>query len=94
MENIPYLVDMMFDYKEVFNIEYPLAYERILIDTMKSDITLFATQKGIEAMWSNVDPIVEFSKKLNSIKKYPSGSIGPEEAVNLIEKDNRKWRDV
>jgi glucose-6-phosphate 1-dehydrogenase len=89
----PYPVDMLFDYKDVFNIDYPLAYERILIDAMKSDITLFARQDGIETMWNIVDPIKEALEKDKKIHKYKAGSMGPKEAFDLMKKDNRSWRN-
>ncbi|NGX56563.1 MAG: Glucose-6-phosphate 1-dehydrogenase [Candidatus Anoxychlamydiales bacterium] len=91
MENVPYPVDMMFDYKDVFKVDYPLAYERILIDAMKSDITLFAREDGIEAMWNIVDPIKKAFEKDKKIFKYKAGSTGPKEAKDLIEKDKRNW---
>jgi glucose-6-phosphate 1-dehydrogenase len=93
MENIPYPVDMLFDYKDVFKIDYPLAYERILIDAMKSDITLFARQDGIENMWKIVEPIIKALKKDKKVYKYKAGSMGPKEAFDLIKKDKRSWRD-
>ena len=92
MENVPYPVDMVFDYKNVFKIDSPEAYERILIDAMKSDITLFARQDGIETMWKIIDPIMEkfFEEKI--VHKYKAGSYGPKLADELIEKDQRYWR--
>lgn len=92
MENIPYPVNMDFDYQKEFKIDPPLAYERLLIDILKSDITLFAEKEGIEAMWNIVDPIVSFYKKKKNILKYPSGSFGPKEANDLLKKDQRSWR--
>ncbi len=92
MENIPYPVDMVFDYNDVFKVEYPLAYERILIDAMKSDITLFARQDSIETMWDIVGPIMKAWRENSAITKYESGSYGPKEADDLIQKDKRSWR--
>jgi len=92
MENVPYPVDMVFDYKDVFKIDYPLAYERILIDAMKSDLTLFARQDGIESMWGIVEPIINAWEKKKMLYKYKAGTLGPKEADNLLLKDNRTWR--
>jgi len=92
MENVPHPVDMVFDYRDVFKVDYPLAYERILIDAMKSDLTLFARQDGIEAMWSVVDPIINAWEKKQILYKYRAGTFGPKEADNLLIKDNRHWR--
>ncbi len=93
MANAPYPVDMVFDYKDVFKVDYPLAYERILIDAMKSDITLFARKDGIEAMWNIIDPLVDAWNKKKTIYKYKAGSYGPKEAKKLLEKDSRYWRE-
>jgi len=92
MENIPYPVDMVFDYKDVFQIDSPLAYERVLIDAMKSDLSLFARQDGIESMWDIVDPIIKAWEKKKKVYKYEAGTYGPAEANDLMKKDNRKWR--
>ena len=51
-----------FDYKDVFQVDSPLAYERVLIDAMKSDLSLFARKDGIETMWEIVDPIIKALK--------------------------------
>ena len=91
MENIPYPVDMVFDYKDVFQVDSPLAYERVLIDAMKSDLSLFARQDGIETMWEIVDPISNILKQKTPYK-YEAGSLGPKEADSLIQQDNRAWR--
>ena len=92
MQNVPYPVDMVFDYKDVFKVDYPLAYERILIDAMKSDLTLFARQDGIETMWEVVDPIIKSWEKKKTLYKYKAGSLGPKEADDLLKKDKRSWR--
>ncbi|HEU64604.1 MAG: Glucose-6-phosphate 1-dehydrogenase [Candidatus Anoxychlamydiales bacterium] len=92
MENIPYPVDMVFDYKGVFKVDTPLAYERVLIDAMKSDLSLFARQDGIETMWGIVDPIIKAWEKKKTLCKYKSGRRGPKEADDFIKKDKRAWR--
>jgi glucose-6-phosphate 1-dehydrogenase len=91
MENAPYPVDMVFDYKKTFKVEPPLSYERLLIDLMKSDLTLFARQDGVETMWSIVDPIIESSKG-KKLFKYRAGSLGPN-ISSLLQKED-VWRNV
>ena len=85
--------EMEFTYKEAFaEIEQPQAYERLLLDTIRGDQTLFAHTLGIEASWQLVTKIL---KRWSVTKKAPSiylkGSWGTKESDRLIEKDNRHW---
>ena len=59
---------------------------------MKSDLTLFPGQDGIEAMWRVVDPIINAWGKTQKVYKYSAGSYGPKEADDLMIKDGRAWR--
>jgi glucose-6-phosphate 1-dehydrogenase len=91
-----YPVNMNFNYESDLqgDIHFPLPYERLLLDCMKGDQTLFARQDGIEATWSVVDPIIERWENSNSpaYPNYHAGSWGPEKANELIDKDDRQWR--
>lgn len=89
-----YPVDMNFSYEKDLNYEPHPAYERLLIDCMRGDKTLFARQDGIEAMWSIVDPIIKEweNKPSPDLPNYAAGTWGPEEADELIEREGRKWR--
>src|SRR6056297_615816 len=92
--NTPYSVDMSFNYHEVFETGFLPAYERLLIDCMKGDLTLFARKDGIEAMWENVGPLLDLTKDIapDEFPNYKAGSWGPKGSKNLINRDNRKWR--
>lgn len=85
---------MKFNYKDSFEEAHKLdAYERLLIDCINSDLTLFARQDGIEQMWEIVDPIINrWSEISQAPASYRAGSWGPLEAFKMIEKDGRKWR--
>ena len=87
-------VKMDFGYENTFKTKPHPAYERLLIDCMKSDLTLFARQDGIEAMWSVVDPIIKRWEETPSsdFPNYSSGTWGPEESDLMIRKDGRQWR--
>jgi len=89
--NRPNSVNMLFNYADTFKIKLPEAYERLLLDCIKGDQTLYARQDEIELMWSIVDPIINNPPKLSI---YKAGSQGPKQAEQLISKDGRKWRDV
>ena len=93
-KNTPYPVEMQFDYRSVVGRTKLDAYERLVIDCLKGDLTLFARQDGVEAMWKVVDPINEFwEQKLHTtLPNYFSGSWGPQKAFDLIERDGRRWR--
>lgn len=92
--NKPYAVNMEFNYERSFGIKKHLAYERLLGDCIKGDLTLFARQDGVEAMWSVVDPIIRrWEKSINkNFPNYAAGTWGPKEADQLMEKEGRKWR--
>lgn len=92
--NKPYAVNLDFNYARSFGIKTHPAYERLIEDCIKGDLTLFARQDGVEAMWSVVDPIISRWEK-NPAKDFPNysaGTWGPKEAERLIEKEGRKWR--
>jgi len=89
-------VTMHFNYETDvgMNVHFPLAYERLLIDCLKGDQTLFARQDGIEAMWAVVDPIIKRWEEYPSddFPNYASGTWGPEKAEQLLRSEGREWR--
>ena len=91
-----YPVNMKFNYETDFqgDVHFPLPYERLLLDCMKGDQTLFARQDGIESMWSVVDPIIKRWKNSSApdFPNYTAGSWGPEKAKDLLENEDRQWR--
>ncbi len=86
-------VQMEFRYGESFaSVNQPAAYERLLMDTIRGDQTLFARTDGIHASWSRITNILEgWSKKTSKLFHYTPGSWGPKEANMLIQKDGRHW---
>jgi len=87
---------MDFCYKEIVDIELPDAYERLLLDCMLGDPTLFWRSDGIESAWSLVTPILgKWEKEPEScpIAFYESGSWGPDKSDELLENDGRQWRN-
>lgn len=91
--NQPHPVNMVFNYADAFKIPHKEAYERLLIDCMQGDQSLFARQDEIEATWEVVDPIIKASESQKP-PIYKDGSDGPKGADVLIEKDKRKWRKL
>ena len=86
-------VTMEFRYATSFGEEPPEAYERLLLETMLGDATLFARRDEIETAWAWLDPLLKkWADDPNPPEFYPAGSWGPEAADQLIEADGRKWR--
>jgi glucose-6-phosphate 1-dehydrogenase len=84
---------MDFDYCETFGVESPEAYQRLLLDAMLGDATLFARADEVEAAWSLITPILEeWARDGGEPEPYPSGSWGPEGANKLLAEDGRRWR--
>jgi glucose-6-phosphate 1-dehydrogenase len=86
-------VTMEFRYATSFGAEPPEAYERLLLETMQGDATLFARRDEIETAWAWLDPLLEAWKRDEvPLHLHPAGTWGPEAADELIERDGRKWR--
>ena len=92
--NQPHTVAMDFNYARSFGTQTHPAYERLLMDCMKGDLTLFARQDGVEAMWSAVDPIISRweTAPQPSLPDYAAGTWGPKEADELMRREGREWR--
>jgi glucose-6-phosphate 1-dehydrogenase len=86
-------VNMEFRYGTSFLSESPEAYERLILDAMRGDATLFTRNDEIEALWGIIDPILDAWEKDTSseIPTYEAGTPGPKEAEALLE-DGRIWR--
>jgi glucose-6-phosphate 1-dehydrogenase len=85
-------VNMEFRYGTAFMSESPEAYERLILDAMRGDATLFTRNDEIEALWGIIDPILTaWHDAPDPLPQYPAGSDGPEEADRLLE-EGRRWR--
>jgi glucose-6-phosphate 1-dehydrogenase len=88
-------VNMDFRYGSSFGIEPPEAYERLLLDCMLGDSTLYARRDMAERGWEIVTPILEaWRKPATDFPNYAAGSWGPGAAFELIERDGRRWRKL
>jgi glucose-6-phosphate 1-dehydrogenase len=88
-------VYMDFDYETAFGKSSANGYERLLLDAMLGDQTLFSHRDGVETTWALYTPILEAwaAKKPEVFPNYFAGSWGPECADHLLEKDGRAWRN-
>ncbi len=89
-----YPVKMDFNYGTSFGGTTPEAYERLILDVMAGDPTLFMRRDAVEAAWDYVMPILNHWEKQHddAIPTYQAGTWGPAEADKLIEADGRQWR--
>jgi glucose-6-phosphate 1-dehydrogenase len=87
-------VRMEFSYGSAFGEAGPDAYERLLLDVLRGDPTLFTRRDEVEAQWSIVQPMLEVWSAPGALAPdpYPAGSWGPEEAEAMIELTGRHWR--
>jgi len=88
-------VDMEFSYSKAFGEQQiPEAYERLLLDALNGDPSLFTRSDEIETLWAIIDPLLKGweTSEAPPIVTYPTGSWGPVEAEELLKRDNHVWR--
>jgi glucose-6-phosphate 1-dehydrogenase len=86
-------VHMDFLYGGAFRTGLPEAYERLILDAMLGDATLFTREDEVEEQWKLVDAVVgAWQRDRPSFPNYESGTWGPRAADELIHRDNRSWR--
>ena len=88
-------VDMGFYYADFAQKVMPAAYERLILDALQGDNTLFARNDAVEACWNIIDPIKHYLKQHASemIQFYPSGSHGPKAADVMLRARAHYWRN-
>ena len=87
-------VNMEFMYGTAFLSQSPEAYERLILDAMRGDATLFTRNDEVEAQWAVIDPVLEgWARGTPPLASYPAGSSGPAEADRLMAGD-RSWRRI
>ncbi len=89
-------VNMDFSYAQAFGVSSANGYERLLLDAMIGDATLFAHREGVEATWALMTPILESwaQNSIPNLPNYAAGTWGPATADALITADNRHWRKL
>lgn len=68
------------------------AYERLLLDALNGDATLFARSDAVQSCWQFVEPILKYQAGDHALHGYASGTWGPKEAESLLRRDGRTWR--
>src|SRR6204780_63864 len=89
-------VNMNFSYADAFGKSSANGYERLLLDAMLGDATLFAHRDGVEATWSLLTPILDqwANTKPKGFPNYAAGTWGPESADELLSRDGRSWHKL
>jgi glucose-6-phosphate 1-dehydrogenase len=86
-------VNMDFLYGSSFLVESPDAYERLILDSMLGDRTLFMSATEVEQAWAFVTPLLEaFQRSAPPFPNYAAGTWGPAAADQLVRRDGRTWR--
>ncbi|WP_116964035.1 glucose-6-phosphate dehydrogenase [Fastidiosibacter lacustris] len=88
-------VDMGFYYSDFAQKALPTAYERLILDALQGDNTLFARNDAVEACWNIIDPIIQYIHKHGKsiLNFYPSGSFGPVESDKMLAELDHIWRN-
>ena len=75
--------------------DVPDAYERLIMDVIRGNQTLFMRGDEVEAAWAWTDPIIEAAvSRGDKPQPYDAGSSGPEDALMLMHRDGRRWREI
>ncbi|KIN09297.1 glucose-6-phosphate dehydrogenase [Vibrio mytili] len=85
-------VKMNFHYADLQETQMLTAYERLLLDSLNGDATLFARSDAVEACWQYVQPILDFKQDPQSLFGYACGTWGPKESDDLLQRSDRAWR--
>ncbi|MEJ7615900.1 MAG: hypothetical protein WKF30_02740 [Pyrinomonadaceae bacterium] len=90
-------VPLDFTYQTAFNMRSPAAYETLLLDAMRGDVTLFTRADESEAQWKLITPIEEswaHEDAQTFLPNYAAGSDGPVAADELLERTGHSWRKL
>ena len=75
--------------------DMPDAYERLIMDVIRGNQTLFMRGDEVEAAWAWADPIIRgWEERIEKPQAYDTGSSGPDDALMLMHRDGRRWRSI
>jgi glucose-6-phosphate 1-dehydrogenase len=88
-------VPLDLSYETAFTLRYPDAYERLLMDVVRGNLSLFMRKDEVESAWAWVDQVIAAWENAGTQPDpYAAGSDGPLQAALLMDRDGRKWRDL
>lgn len=85
-------VAMDFHYHDLSNTDVLDAYQRLLLDAINGDATLFARTDAVKSCWEFIQPILDFKENGGHLYGYAAGTWGPQEADDLLAREKRMWR--
>lgn len=85
-------VNMDFSYSEAFTEESPEAYERLILDALLDESSLFPTNEEVELSWEILDPVLDYWEEHGFPDEYAAGTWGPVSADRMLERTGRSWR--
>ncbi|MEZ6108366.1 MAG: glucose-6-phosphate dehydrogenase [Pirellulaceae bacterium] len=90
------MANLDFQFAREFRGQLPDAYQRLLLDALNGDASLFARSDEVEQAWGIIDPITEYwsAKDSPQLRHYPVGEWGPTASIEWMGKDGRQWFDV
>ncbi len=88
------LVPLDMSFATAFHVRNPDAYERLVLDVVRGNQTLFMRRDEVEAAWSWIDPMLQvWAQGKEPPRGYTAGTWGPSAAIALIERDGRTWAE-
>jgi glucose-6-phosphate 1-dehydrogenase len=90
------MTDLDFRFQETFAAALPDAYQRLLLDALTGDASLFARSDEVELAWGVIDPILAAwqSPAAPPLEIYPVGEWGPEASTHWMQEQGRQWFDI
>lgn len=85
-------VNMDFSYGQAFTVSSPEAYERLLLDVLLGEPSLFPVDQEVELSWRILDPVLEYWAASGRPEGYESGTWGPATADEMLRRSGREWR--
>jgi glucose-6-phosphate 1-dehydrogenase len=87
-------VSLDMSFAEAFGVRQPDAYERLIMDVIRGNATLFMRRDEVDAAWAWIDPIEDaWSRGLSPLVTYRAGTWGPSASIALIERTGRSWHE-
>jgi len=85
-------VNMDFSYGSAFAEDSPEAYERLILDMLLGEPSLFPVNREVELSWEILDPVLDYWAEHGKPDPYESGTWGPDSAFEMIRRMDREWR--
>ncbi len=87
-------VNMTMTYADAFKRPISEAYERLLLDCMRGDATLFNRRDSVDRAWELIQPVLQVWEATQGVERYEPGSTGPKSADDMIQRGGHAWREL